>query len=227
MSDISALSDLFPPAASAVEAFGDADDGFLFPEEAAVIAKAVEKRRREFTTARVCARAALGQLGVAPAPIVPGPRGAPGWPDGVVGSMTHCDGYRAAVVARRRDVLTVGLDAEPDGPLPAGVLKLIALAEELDMLARLTAFSRTVHWDRLLFSAKETVYKAWFPLTGAWLDFTEARIDLDPVTRTFSAALLVPGPVTDHGQLTGFTGRWRNRRGLVLTAIAVPSKPDQ
>jgi 4'-phosphopantetheinyl transferase EntD len=105
---------LLPSEVAYVEAFGDLPDVKLFPEEETLIARAVGKRRREFTTARSCARSALAALGVAPMPILPGERGAPQWPPGFVGSITHCAGYRAAAVARSRDVLTIGVDAEPD-----------------------------------------------------------------------------------------------------------------
>src|SRR5262245_28830029 len=98
------IDELVPGAVTAVEAFVDPPDATLFPEEEAVVRAAVDKRRREFTTARVCARAALAKLGYPPIPILPGKRGAPTWPDGVVGSMTHCAGYRAAAVARATEV---------------------------------------------------------------------------------------------------------------------------
>ena len=78
-----------------------------------------------------------------------------------------------------------------------------------------------VRWDRLLFSAKESVYKAWFPLTRRWLDFEEAVVIPDPAEGTFTARLLVPGPVVDGRTLTGFPGRWMVDRGLVATAITV------
>ena len=218
------LADLLPPEVAAVERFDDPPDVTLFPEEEAVVARAVDKRRREFATGRDCARAALARLGLPPSPIVPGERGAPRWPPGMTGSITHCDGYRAAAVARRRDILTVGVDAEPAGPLPEGVLALISLAAERDQLAELAASAAGVCWDRLLFSAKESVYKAWFPLTGRWLDFSEARVAIDPAAGTFAASLLVPAIEVDGRQLSGFTGRWLTGRGLVLTAIAVPAR---
>jgi 4'-phosphopantetheinyl transferase EntD len=78
-----------------------------------------------------------------------------------------------------------------------------------------------VHWDRLLFSAKESVYKAWFPLTRRWLNFTEAAVTPHP-DGTFTARLLVPGPVVDGHPVDGFDGRWLTRDGLVLTAIVLP-----
>jgi 4'-phosphopantetheinyl transferase EntD len=205
------LADIVPATVAAVEAFDDAAAAPLFDEEAALIAKAVDKRRREFATSRACARAALDRLGLPPAPILPGLRGAPIWPSGVVGSMTHCDGYRAAALAMAGDVRSVGIDAEPDQPLPDGVLDVIALSSEQAMLRELKGDDRA-HWDRLLFSAKESVYKTWFPLTQRWLDFAEARITIDPDARTFAVSVLV----APHFQ---FAGRWLADRGLVLTAI--------
>ncbi len=217
------IADILPPEVIAVEAFEDPPDITLYPEEAALVARAVDKRRREFATGRHCAHAALARLGVPPAPLLPGPRGAPRWPAGVVGSITHCDGYRAAAVAWDRDVVTLGLDAEPAGPLPDGVLRLVSDVGERAQIRELGAARPEVCWDGLLFSAKESVYKAWFPLAGRWLDFAEASLTIDPDAGTFAAALLVPGPAVGHRMLTGFAGRWMVARGLVFTAIAVPA----
>ncbi|MEU9013869.1 4'-phosphopantetheinyl transferase superfamily protein [Streptomyces sp. NPDC048479] len=216
------IEQLLAPPVVAVQAFTDpVDPPMLFAEEQALIARAVDSRRREFGTVRACARTALSGLEIAPVPILPGPQGAPAWPDGVVGSMTHCAGYRAAAVARAADLLTIGLDAEPHQPLPGGELDVIALPEERTRLSDLAARRPEICWDRLLFSAKESVYKAWFPLTNRWLDFEEASITIDPDAGTFRARLLVPGPVIAGARLPGFDGRWLVRNGLVLTAITV------
>jgi 4'-phosphopantetheinyl transferase EntD len=217
------LAEILPPTAVGEEAFDDPPDVWLYPEEAAVVAKAVVKRQREFGTARWCARVALGKLGLPPAPILPGPRGAPSWPAGVVGSMTHCAGYRGAAVAHARDIASIGIDAEPHGPLPDGVCGAIARPEEADALAALAARADGVCWDRLLFCAKESVYKAWFPLTGRWLGFGEASVTFDPAGHAFTARLLVPGPEVDGQQLAEFAGRWLVRGGLVLVSVAVPA----
>jgi 4'-phosphopantetheinyl transferase EntD len=214
------IEKILPPEVASEEAYDDQADVELFPEEEAVIARSVDKRRREFATARACARRAMATLGLPPVPIVPGERGAPAWPPGVVGSMTHCDGYRAAAVALEEKVRTVGVDAEPNGPLPEGVLEAIALPDEIEWLAG-AGDSSGVCWDRLLFSAKESIYKAWFPLTRRWLNFEEAVVTPDPAEGTFAARLLVPGPVVDGRTLTGFAGRWMVDRGLVATAITV------
>ena len=186
-----------------------------------MLARAVLKRRREFTTARACARTALAELGFPPAPILSGEKHEPLWPAGVVGSITHCAGYRAAAVAFDTVVASIGVDAEPDEPLPLGVLSSIALPGEADRVAGLLRAYPATRWDRMLFSAKESVYKAWFPLTRRWLDFTEADVVIDPDRGTFSARLLVPGPELPSGRLDRFDGRWLADGGLVVTAIVL------
>jgi 4'-phosphopantetheinyl transferase EntD len=214
------LAELLPPEAAAAEVFDDPPELRLYPEEEPYVARAVETRRREFTTVRHCARMALTRLGVGPSAITKRDKGAPRWPEGVVGSMTHCAGYRGAAVARAADLATIGIDAEPNEPLPADVFDLISLPRERARLAALAASVPGVCWDRLLFSAKESVYKAWFPLTSAWLDFDGADISFDPVTATFTACLLVPGLAIAGYPCGELTGRFVMRGNLVVTAIA-------
>ncbi|HLL67792.1 MAG TPA: 4'-phosphopantetheinyl transferase superfamily protein [Micromonosporaceae bacterium] len=215
------IDEILPPAARSAETFTDLDAP-LHPAEERNVERAVDKRRREFTTVRACARQALHALGHAPAPILPGPGGAPQWPAGVVGSMTHCDGYRACAVAARTDLAAIGIDAEPHQPLPDGVLSLVSLPVERASLEHLSARRPDVCWDRLLFCAKEAVYKAWFPLAERWLGFDQAVVALDP-DGTFTAELLVPGPVVGDVPVRGFAGRWLARHGLALTVVHVPA----
>jgi 4'-phosphopantetheinyl transferase EntD len=215
------IEKLMPARVASRDTFTDAPESTMFPEEAERVSKAVDKRRREFATVRHCARQAFAELGIPPAPLLNGERGAPQWPAGVVGSMTHCAGYRAAVVALDTDIHTLGIDAEPHAPLPEGVLGVISREEERVHLAALKAADSEVHWDRMLFCAKETVYKAWYPLTHKWLGFEEASITLDQ-DGTFAARLMVPGPVVAGVRQDGFTGRWIVGEGLVITAIAIP-----
>ncbi|WP_137724851.1 4'-phosphopantetheinyl transferase Npt [Prescottella subtropica] len=218
---------ILPTGVASAELFEDPPGLQPHPQEASLIARAVEKRRREFTSARHCARQAMTQLGVEPGPVLRGENGSPVWPKGVVGSLTHCDGYRAAVLGYALAVRSVGIDAEPNGPLPDGVLDAVSLPAERERLA--TRSSAPVHWDRLLFCAKEATYKAWFPLTGRWLGFEDAHITFTEGTTTsdgtsgsFRSRLLVPGTVTDGGApLASFDGRWLVAGGLVVTAISV------
>lgn len=217
------LGTLLPPEASVAEAFDDSAAPDLFPAEAALIEKAVEKRRLEFATGRRCARQALAGLGFAPGPLLVGKNREPLWPPGVVGSITHCSGYRAAAVAHDHDLASVGIDAEPNEPLPDGVLRTIGLDGEIGRLPKLIEADPAVCWDRLLFSAKESVYKAWYPLARRWLGFHEADLVFHPRERTFTATLLVPGPDLGGTPVTGFTGRFTTAQGLAITAVAVPT----
>jgi 4'-phosphopantetheinyl transferase EntD len=215
------------------ETTDDPPGAVLFPPEERLVARAVDKRRRELTTGRHCARQALAQLGIAPGPILSGPAGEPLWPAGIVGSITHCAGFRAAAVARSTEVATVGIDAEPHERLPEGVLEVVALPAERIRLDRLDRHDGTVRWDRVLFCAKEAVYKAWYPHAQRMLDFDEAHIDLHPgaddtadndtadndTAGTLHAELLVDGPTIDGRQLHGLAGRWAVGDGLVVAAV--------
>lgn len=215
------IEEILPVDVMSAEAFDDDADIHLFAEERAAVADAVPRRRREFSTVRRCARTALGELGIPPVPLPPGRLRAPQWPAGVVGSMTHCSGYRAAAVARASRLHSVGIDAEESAPLPGDLLDLVALPAERDLVERLGARSDAVPWDRLLFSCKEAVYKVWFPLAQRMLGFDGARIDIDP-GGTFSARFLVPPPQAAGTPVPRLTGRWLHRDGLILTAIALP-----
>lgn len=213
---------LLPPPIVAVDRVDDPPDADVFPAEAELVRGAVGSRRAEFTTARHCARSALRGLGIEPVPILSGPKREPLWPEGITGSITHCAGYRAAAVARTSDFVTIGLDAKPNLPTPEGVLDLIARPAELDRFPADGATGEPVCWDRLLFSAKESVYKAWYPIMKTWLGFEEAEVTIDPAG-TFSAWLLVGQPRARGRALTGFDGRWLVRDGILVTAIALPA----
>jgi 4'-phosphopantetheinyl transferase EntD len=210
------LERLVPSVVAIAETRVDIDFA-LSVEEARALDGVVEKRRREFVTGRACARQALSALGVPAEGIPRGQRGEPLWPPGVVGSITHCDGYRGCAVARRDDIIAVGIDAEVNAPLPAGVFDHVAIGSERE----LSGTDGSVHLDRLLFSAKESVYKAWFPLTRRWLGFKDAELALDVSAQTFRARLLVPGPRVLGTELTELSGRWLVEGGLVCTAVVL------
>ena len=216
------IDEILPPQVCSAEAFIDSPSPVLFPEEEAQRSRWEAARRREFATVRILARRALADLGLPPVAIPRGAQGAPAWPAGVVGSMTHCPGYRAAAVARSDDLPTIGVDAELSLPLPRGVLTVISLPDERRELQALADIDPKVCWDRLLFSAKEALYKAWFPLTHRWLGFEDARIRLEP-DGTLVAWLLAPGPPVGGGR-KGLAGRWLLRDDLLVTAIA-PVRP--
>jgi len=217
------LADLLPTVVASAELSGDPPDVVLFDAEIASVSRAVTSRRLEFGTVRHCARLALGELGHPPVPLLPGGQGETLWPSGIVGSMTHCQGYRAAAVARAAEIHAIGIDAEPHESLPDDVLGVVALAEEKVHLTQLRTADGSVCWDRVLFSCKESAYKAWFPLTRRWLGYVDISVVIDAEGGTFSAYILVAGPPLEEGQLQTLSGRWMVRNNLILTAIAVPT----
>ncbi|MBS2963694.1 4'-phosphopantetheinyl transferase superfamily protein [Actinocrinis puniceicyclus] len=214
------IEEIVPPPAECADTREDLDEQLL-PGEHEYVARAVPSRRAEFVTARACARLALARLGVPPGPILSGGRGEPLWPRGIIGSITHCAGYRAAVVARSVQIAGLGIDAEPNAALPGGVLEAVSLPRERLWVDRLARTRPAVRWDRLLFCAKESVYKTWYPLTRRWLDFEDAAIAVDPEQGQFTARLLTAGPVLQGRELTELTGRWVVRDELILTAIVL------
>ena len=213
------ISRILPPGTAAAEAFSDVAGVRLFGAEEAALGGASLRRYAEFSTGRACARAALAQLGLPPVPIPRGPRGEPQWPNGVTGSITHCPGYRACAVALSAEVAALGIDAEPARPLPARVLPAVAIAAERAWLAERMVSAPEVCWDTLLFSAKESAYKAWFPLTGTPLGFADMAVS-EPADGRFTVRLLARGSRGARPASSTLEGRWLADRGLIITAVA-------
>jgi 4'-phosphopantetheinyl transferase EntD len=213
------IAQILPPSVVAVEATDECQHSMLLPEEEAALGRVVDKRRREFTIARSCARRALGELGFPPTPILPGPSRQPLWPDAVVGSITHGEGYHAAAVAYKRQVIAIGIDAEVDERLPPGVLDYVAVDEERAWLDGLSATETC--WDRVLFCAKESIFKAVFPVTGHWLGFDDAVVTMEPESGRFRARFASGDLAVDGHRLTQIDGRYLVEHGRILTAIAL------
>lgn len=207
---------IFPFPTSGKETWG-AEHEDLYPEEEAWISGASKERRQEFIAVRACAREALACLDLKrPVLIADSIRGLT-WPAGIIGSMTHTENFRAAAVALRGEFVGIGIDAEPALPLPEGLAKHILVKSEFDAVDSFRGLSEITCWDRLIFSAKESVYKAWTPITGRFLDFDEVALTLTPKsenTGTFTARLNCLNPFF-------VAGGWTIRSRLIRTAAWV------
>ncbi|MFG1914306.1 4'-phosphopantetheinyl transferase [Micromonospora sp. NPDC048898] len=217
------MRDLLPSTVAVAVAGPDDWVGELLAAEQACLSdQAVPTRRRDFTAGRVCARRALTGLGLPPT-AVPAAERAPVWPAGVVGTITHTAGYCAAAAAHTSDIRSVGMDAEQHREISPGVRRLVLLPEEEAHLARLPS---GIFWPIVLFSAKETVYKVWHPVVGSWLDFQDARLDIDPDAGTFTAriapARIAEADVDDPPAT--ISGRFVVADGLVRTAAVLPPR---
>jgi 4'-phosphopantetheinyl transferase EntD len=175
----------------------------LLPAEEALVEKAVPKRQREFALGRACAHAALEKLGHGGTVIGRNPSGAPLWPDGIVGSITHTKGYAAALVGRASRFSGIGVDAERVGGVTRNLWPRLFDEAELESLAALDDVAQACA-ATLIFSAKETSYKAW-GCSGP-LSFQEIRIT--PHANGFAA---IRGSES-------LRGRYAVEGGLMVTA---------
>jgi 4'-phosphopantetheinyl transferase EntD len=213
---------LFPPGVCVATGPKDDDEIALHPEEAELARTMGTARRREFAAGRGCARRAIAELGVPGGPVLRGLRRAPSFPDGVVGAITHTNGFCAAAVARSESFAGVGLDAERDEAISERAAARICAPGELAALRALSG--RTPEsWAAIVFSAKETLYKAYFPLTGFFIGFRDALVALFPESDDagrFEARLLRRDAPDAAGQRR-FAGRYACDGARVITGLAV------
>jgi 4'-phosphopantetheinyl transferase EntD len=198
------LGSLLPDGVAAVEADDTTAPDPLFPGEAALVANAVEKRRRELALGRSCARRALARLGRPPVAILADER-VPLWPPGIAGSITHCAGYCAAAVSERWNI--VGIDAEPASHFESSLVARIVVPRERAQIATLDA---ATPWACIVFCIKEAVYKAVYPTARRFLDFPDVTVELDPAGGTFRAHGALAHPVD---------GRFTRDHGFVFAAV--------
>lgn len=210
---------ILPPGVSFAEVVDASAAANLFPEEAATLGLVVPTRHRQFSLGRSCAHRALAALGFPPAPILVGAHGEPLWPQGIVGSITHSDGYCGAAVARATRFAGIGIDAEVNDALPNDVLTLISNDLERKQIAALP--KQEISWDRVLFSIKESIYKAVFPTIQRWLGFEDASVTIYPGKVTFRATLTI------EDSIRTICGRFIIAGGQVITVAVFPHFTSQ
>jgi enterobactin synthetase component D / holo-[acyl-carrier protein] synthase len=225
------LGSLFPPGAVAAELREPGDPELLLPAEAVHMGRAVAKRVQEFAAGRLCARRALAEFGIVDFAIQVADDRQPIWPDSIVGSITHTQGYGAAVVAERRSAAALGLDSEVVGDVNAGIWPSICVPLETAWIESLPA-SEQAAAVTLIFSAKEAFYKCQYALVREWLNFHDVRVEavgwgassgayrihpLRPIALRTRAALPLEGRFFFHGELV--------TTGLALAAVAGTEGP--
>ena len=190
--------------------------------------RAVLKRQVEFLAGRVCAQQALAALtGHPPGSIPSQPDRAPGWPSGVVGSITHTTGYAAALVALETHYQGLGIDCEV--VLSTDNLKLqkhLCVAHELEALQAAHNDWTPERLLTLIFSAKESLFKCLYRQVGKFFGFSAARvIALDPVQQTF--VMQLEQDLTPHLRLhCQWTGHVKCQDNLLMTVIPYASDPQ-
>jgi 4'-phosphopantetheinyl transferase EntD len=213
------ISDLFIEGIKYVEQRGSLYGELVGEEEEILSRSVVSSRWQSFACGRTCARRALRELGITDAEILRGERGEPLWPLGISGAITHCRAFCAAAVARSSNVAGIGIDAEPNEPLPQGVLPFISNQLESRRLRELPCCS--TNWDKLLFSIKESVYKAWYPITHQWLSWEQVHVEINPDNCIFSADLEVSIQECNQAFPRVLKGRYFTDSSLIVSAVWV------
>jgi 4'-phosphopantetheinyl transferase EntD len=207
--DSSAAASLFPPAVAFCVSLAPPARPDLHPGEQCFAAGMAPGRLLQFSHGRSCARTALAALGIEACAIGVGTQREPLWPTGITGSITHCEHRAAAAVGRAAHFLGVGLDLEEPGPLAPEIRGMICTPSEAAQLAALPASC-----GRLLFSAKESVFKCIWPVVQRFVDFPEVEVELQVRDRRFRATSgdRVLGPLVAR-----LEGRYGETGGAWLT----------
>jgi 4'-phosphopantetheinyl transferase EntD len=171
------LASLFPAGALVAEQRIPGDPALLYPEEAAHLGRAVSKRMQEFAAGRLCARRVLAEFGVRCFPVRAAEDRQPLWPAPLVGSITHTDGFCAAVAADKSRIAAVGMDTEVAASVKAELWPGICTHAEITWLQSLPQ-SRQVAAATLIFTAKEAFYKCQYPLARERLGFQDATVEV-------------------------------------------------
>lgn len=190
--------------------------GGLLKAEEELVQGAARTRVEQFTAGRVCSRIALGRLGVAATtPIPRGEDRAPIWPAGFIGSISHTDSWCAAAVARSESVRSIGIDLESSAPLKQALWRRVCTPKERDWLQELSAPGLT---GKIVFSAKEAVYKCQYPISSQFLGFHAVEVELGE--DSFRAVFQQEAGEFQVGDV--ITGRYVVEEGLVATACELP-----
>ncbi|MCP4821485.1 MAG: 4'-phosphopantetheinyl transferase superfamily protein [Shimia sp.] len=217
-----ALRNLVLKLAPAGVGIGVADPAFspatVLPEEAVAIANAIPKRKREFAAGRRAARQALEMLDHPAQAIPKASNRTPVFPTGLTGSITHDRHSALAIVAPETKYRAVGIDVEPDAPLKPELMRAICTPEEANVLAALPQDERLL-LGRRLFSAKEAVFKAQFPLTQQIFGFDAVTIAFDSLRTSFTARFTRDIASVREGSL--LSGQAGNAGGHIATLVTL------
>ncbi len=195
---------------------GSTDVSLLHPEERLRTAGMAPARLRTFVSGRLAAAAALRALGVGPGPVDVGDTRSPVWPRGVVGSIAHTDLRCVVAVAPDPGDATLGIDLERTGAVTTDVVDVVLGPDDrrhFDTLAADDAARFLAH----AFGTKEALYKAQFPLTGAWLGFHDVVFEPGPTPRLHPAY----GCPIEHRVVFPVAVGLRDRADHVVAAVVL------
>lgn len=153
----------------------DALSEIIYPEEFDIVKSSSAKRIKEFSAGRICAKHALLAFNITGQPILSGQMREPVWPEGIVGSISHCHDLAAAVLARNKTCNAIGIDVEKAKKLKYNFSRYVCTETEKKWLAK-QDHSKYDLLLTLIFSCKESVYKAFYHLTHTRLGFKDCTV---------------------------------------------------
>ena len=181
-------------------------DTGAYEVELQAVANAVPKRRREFIAGRNLARTALTKLGITAGPIPRNQDRTPAWPVGVRGSISHTDKHVAVALTTSSGLLGVGIDIEPAGGVDSELRDIIVADGKESTMD-----------DTQLFSAKEAIFKALFPICGEFLEFKDVSVVLAESDGSFTAT--TDGRLASAEVLRKGSGKILTTCGLVIAVF--------
>lgn len=216
------LAELFDESVVGYELRGAGDPATLLPSEAVSCGAFRPSRLAEFAAGRVCARRALGDLGIVDFAVERNADRTPRWPAPAVGSITHTLGFCGAVAGLRKHYAGLGVDAEIVARVTPDLWRHAFTPEESVRFAAVPAERREA-LAAVAFSAKEAFYKCQYAVTGHWLDYCDVSIETFGATERGGAFRVRPANERARWCLGDreTTGRFRIERGLVVTGIAM------
>ncbi len=147
----------------------------------------------------------------------------PLWPAGVVGSLTHCNDYCAAAVARAPLFASLGIDAETSEELDPGLRNKVCTPAELEWIGSQPP-PRLGDWHKVIFSAKESAYKCLHPFVLRVLEFAEVEIRLQPSSWEFGVQLHFEPPAALR-DLPVVCGRFHVGPEYIVTGASMKRGP--
>jgi len=135
-----------------------------------------ERRIMDFCAGRLCARRALAEYGITGFDLVSAEDRQPHWPQGLTGSITHTDGFAAAVVAEQRLVTGLGIDVERIDAVRSELWPTICTPEELERLRGLPPEAQLLA-GALTFVSKEAFFKCQYPIAAERFAFDEVELE--------------------------------------------------
>ena len=194
----------------------------LLPEEQAIVESfGSQKRRAEFTMGRIYAHGALSRFGLESEPILRNPETRePCWPDSVWGSITHSAGFAAVAVGLKKEIKGIGIDLESfSRSVDFKIRSHVCVDSELEWLESLPN-EQANRALRIIFSAKESIFKCIYPSTKTYLSFKDAAVSVNETEKNFTFNIFKSFPgIIQHGYPN--RGRYSEMNKMLLTSVYI------